>query len=270
MVFFGNRVAKKAAIPNLCTSLPFDPMHMKCISFVVLMVAILGNVAGQDKKAQSGDKAGNRIGVARIQIFAAPGKGRSLADIANNNVPVFFGENSDFIKYRAQGLLNQAPPTTGDSIQELTSDSLAVYFKRDLWSMSGYDDVGGNSRGKRNMIHDLPTENPQKLAVDSIFDEAIDIACQWTFTDNADKTAYIVSVTMKMEIYDRSGQARPERKVTLEPQEIKTAHFKAAYNVDYDFAKGIPVKEVEKGGILGNVIADVYLQALNKLLAKRI
>jgi hypothetical protein len=243
---------------------------MKFISFVVLMVAILGNVNGQDKKALLEEKVMRRIGVARIQIFAAPGKGRSLADIANNNIPIFFGENSDFIKYRDQGLLNQAPPTTGDSIQELTSDSLAVYFKQDLWSMSGYDDAGGNKRGKRNMIHDLPAENPQKLAVDSIFDEAIDIACHWTFSDTPDKTGYIVSVAMKMEIYDRSGQPQPERKITLEPQEIKTTHFKDAYGVSYDFVKGIPAKELEKGGILGNVIADVYLQALNKLLAKRI
>ena len=171
--------------------------------------------------------------------------------------------------HKKRKLKDQLPPTTGDSIREMTSDSLAIFLKQSLYSMAGYGDAGGNSRGKRNMIHDLPTENPQKVAVDSIFDEAIDIGCFWTFAETHDKQGFIPTVMMKMEIYDKTGQARPERSITLTPSEIKTAHFKEAYGVEYDFVKGISIKVLEDGGIMGNVIADVYLQALNKLLAKR-
>jgi len=208
-----------------------------------------------------------RIGIARIQIFASPAKGTSISEIAN--MPLFFGPKSEELSYnRKIKLADQLPPTTGDSIRDLTSDSLAVYFKTDLYSMSGYGDVGGTSKGKRNMIHDLPTENPQKLAVDTVFDEAIDIGCYWTFVHNEDRSGYIPTVMMKMEIYDKTGQAKPEKTVTLLPNEIVTNHFSKRYGVDYNFIKGIKTKDIEGGGIVGNVIADVYLQALNKLLAK--
>jgi hypothetical protein len=248
----------------------FNAMTKKIpiLSFLVFLLSISISVFGQVVKEQREARPEKRIGVARIQIFASPAKGTPIADIAN--LPLFFGSNSDYIKYHKKAFNSQLPPTTGDSIQEMTSDTLAVYFKQDMWSMSGYDDAGGNSRAKRNMIHDLPTENPQKLAVDSVFDEAIDIGCFWTFTETADKKAFVPTVMMKMEIYDRSGQARPEKSVTLLPHEIKTTHFRDSYGVDYDFVKGIQVKVLEDGGIMGNVIADVYLQALNKLLAKRI
>jgi hypothetical protein len=229
------------------------------------VLSFSGLTLAQEETSKKSDK---RIGIARIQIFASPAKGTPIADIAN--LPLFFGSNSDFIVYhKKRKLRDQLPPTTGDSIREMTSDSLAIYLKQSLYSMAGYGDAGGNSGGKRNMIHDLPSENPQKVAVDSIFDEAIDIGCFWTFSETTDKKGFIPSVMMKMEIYDKTGRPRPEKRVMLEPSEIKTAHFKEAYGVEYDFMKGISISVLEEGGVMGNVIADVYLQALNKLLAKR-
>lgn len=218
-----------------------------------------------NKKAQE-EANSKRIGVARIQIFASPARHTAISDIAN--MPLFFGTSSDELKYKKTKLLRQLPPTVGDSIRDFTADSFAVFFKQDIYTMSGYDDAGGNSKGKRNMIHDLPTENPQKLAVDSVFDEAIDLGCYWTFALSDDKKSYIPTILLKMEIYDRSGQARPEKAVTLEAKDIKTSHFKSEYGVSYDFVKGLKSAEIEDGGIVGNVVADVYLQALNKLLKK--
>lgn len=229
---------------------------------------------GSGVYAQSGvEKSGaavKRIGIARIQVHASPGWNVSLADIANNNVPIFFAANSEEIRYRKRTLRDQLPPTTGDTIQELTSDSLAVYFRQDLWSMSGYDDKGGASREKRNSIHDLPTENPLKLVADSVFDEAVDISCHWVFQKSEDGKRLIPTIQMKMELFDRSGNTHPERKITLPASEIKTSHWKDAYGVSYDLVKGIPLEEIGNDGMVGNIVADVYLQALNKLLAKRI
>lgn len=242
------------------------------ISLLVSIVFFSLPTSAQVKKTTKGNKSNQeeankkRIGVARIQIFASPAKHTAISDIAN--MPLFFGANSDELKYKKTKLLRQLPPTVGDSIRDFTADSFAVFFKQDIFTMSGYDDAGGNSKGKRNMIHDLPTENPQKMAVDSIFDEAIDLGCYWTFALTEDKKAYIPTVMLKMEVYDRSGQARPEKSVILEAKDIKTSHFKSEYGVNYDFVNGIKPAEIEDGGIVGNVVADVYLQALNKLLKK--
>jgi hypothetical protein len=245
-------------------------MNVRVFIFLFLAGWMFGNVQAQDQnspKTKGGNKESKsfqkRIGIARIQIFASPSKNIPLSEI--NNLPLFFGEKSDNINYfKRKGY----PPTTGDSIRDFTADSLAIFYNQDLTTMSGYDDAGGNKKKRRNYIHDLPTENPQKMAVDSIFDESIDIACFWTFVQTPDKTAMIPSVSMKMEVYDRSGQAQPERSVSLAASEIKTSHFKDHYGIEYDFIKGIKVAELADGGILGNVVADVYLQALNKLLGK--
>lgn len=241
-------------------------------TFFLLVIPMFFNlslVLAQTKKTQKSVKEARgavperRIGISRIQIFASPA---SIADMATS--PVFFGPKSEEITYKKRNLRDQLPPTTGDSIRDLTSDTLAIYFKTDLYSMTGYGDVGGKARGKRNFIHDLPTENPQKMAADTIFDDAIDIGCFWKFIPNADKSAYIPTILMKMDVYDLSGQARSEISVTLLPADVKTSHFKEAYGIEYDFVMGIKVKDLEDGGVLGNVVADVYLQALNKLLAK--
>ncbi len=224
------------------------------------------------KKAGSKKKAGNteesaeqkRIGIARIQIFASAARGISIGESAK--LPSFFGDKSDFISYfKRKGY----PPTTGDTIRDFTADSLAIYFNQDLTTMSGYDDAGDSRPRRKNYIHDLPTENAQKMAVDSIFDEAVDISCFWSFAHSSDKTSLIPTVQMKMDIFDRSGVAKSEKTVTLEPADIVTAHFKEKYGIEYDFVKGVKISEIADGGILGNVIADVYLQALNKMLNKK-
>lgn len=221
----------------------------------------------QKKKAKESGENQKRIGIARIQIFASPVKGTSIAEVAK--MPVFFGSKSDEYKYKKRKVVDQLPPTVGDTIRDITSDSLAVFLKRDLYTMSGYGDKGGNTLKKGNQIHDLPTENPQKMAVDTVFHEAIDIACYWTFAHSPlDPSKYVPTILMKMEVYDQSGQAQPERSISLKPEEIKTSHFKEEYGVNYDFVKGISTKEIADGGIVGNVVVDVYLQALNKLLGK--
>lgn len=242
---------------------------MKRFHFLLLFLSLMGSdlVWAQKKKAKESGENQRRIGIARIQIFASAAKGTPVAEVAK--MPVFFGNQSDEYRYKKKKFLDQQPPTVGDTIRDITSDSLAVFLKRDLYTMSGYDDKGGNSLRKGNQIHDLPTENPQKMAVDTIFHEAIDIACYWTFTHSpSDPERYVPTILMKMEIYDLSGQAQPEKSITLLPNEIKTSHFKNEYGVSYDFVKGISPKEIEDGGIMGNVVVDVYLQALNKLLGK--
>jgi hypothetical protein len=248
-------------------------MKFLCLVLLILISTSGFDLLAQDKKVRKSAKQPRteateiRTGIARIQIFASPAKGTGIAEIAR--MPLFFGPKSDLITYKKTGFSNNTPPTVGDSIKDLTSDSLAVFFKKDLYTMSGYGDVGTIPKGKKNMIHDLPTENPQKIAVDSVFDESIDIGCYWTFIHNDEQTGYIPTVMIKMEVYDKTGQARPERSVTLLPSEVKTSHFKSNYGVDYNFIKGIKREDLEDGGIVGNVIADVYLQALNKLLAKK-
>lgn len=239
---------------------------MKAFSLLLVYFAFALSVSAQTEGAKGTGVPENRIGIARIQVFASP-KGTPISEVAR--LPLFFGASSEYIQYKRKNLRNQFPPTTGDTIREITSDSLAIFFKQDMYAFAGYDDAGGNTDAKRNMIHDLPTENPMKLAADSILDEAIDIGCFWTFTETPDRKRFIPSILMKMEIYDRKGHTRPEISVNLNPGDIRTAHFREKYGVDYDFVAGIPVETLREGGILGNVIADVYLQALNQLLAKR-
>lgn len=238
----------------------------KAILVFCIFLASASTLLAQKKQANLISQ--KRIGIARIQIFASPPKGTPIAEATR--MPVFFGAKSEVYKYKKRTLLEQFPPTVGDSIRDLTSDSLAVYFKRDLYTMSGYGDKGGNSREKRNTIHNLPTENPQKMAVDTIFHEAIDIACYWSFAHSkVEPDKYIPTISLKMEIYDLSGQAQPEKQITLLPNEIVTSHFSKEYGVTYDFVKGVSPKDIQDGGIIGNVVVDVYLQALNKLLGKK-
>lgn len=235
--------------------------------FLFLVCSLLWSPIQAQKKKSDTAKANQKvIVIARIQVHASLAKGTPIAEVFN--MPPFFGAKSEELTYRRRTFLDQLPPSTGDSIRDLTSDSMAVFLKQDLTTMSGYGDKGGNSKEKRNFIHDLPTENPQKMAVDTLFnfDEAIDIGCYWTFVPDAGRTKYIPTVIMKLEIFDKSGQVKSEKSVTLSPSDIKTAHFKKNYKVEYDFVKGIPLKEIEEGGIIGNVVADVYLQALTKLL----
>lgn len=222
--------------------------------------------SGSTKKKDNTEETSGqkRIGIARIQVFASAAKGISIGEAAR--LPAFFGDKSDFIiYYKRKGY----PPTTGDTIRDFTADSLAIYFNQDLTTMSGYDDAGDSRPRRKNYIHDLPTENPQKMAVDSIFDEAVDISCFWSFAHSPDNSSLIPSVQMKMEVFDRSGVAKSEKSATLRPADIATSHFKEKYGIEYDFVKGIKISEIEAGGILGNVIADVYLQAFNKMLNKK-
>lgn len=253
---------------NLCNTNSEEVMRINSFLFIfILWCGVFSATLAQkrnDSKPTDGQK---RIGIARIQIFASPVKGTPITEVSK--MPLFFGEQSDVYKYKKRKVVDQMPPTVGDTIRDLTSDSIAVYLKRDLYTMSGYDDKGGNSLAKRNMIHDLPTENPQKMAVDTVFHEAIDISCHWTFAHSTkEPDRYIPSIQIKMEIFDISGQAQPEKSASLQPSEIKTSHFKDEYGVEYDFVKGITPKEIADGGIVGNVVVDVYLQALNKLLGK--
>ena len=234
--------------------------------FLLSLLAVLPESQAQRKKKSEEAKAQKVTVLARIQVMASLPKGTPITEVFNS--PPFFGAKSEEITYKFKVFTDQLPPTTGDSIRELTSDSLVLFLKQDLSEMSGYGDKGGNSKEKRNHIHNLPTENPQKMAVDTAVnvDEAIDISCHWVFTPNEKKDRYVPSVQMKMEVYDDSGQSHSERSVALSPSEIKTSHFKKAYGVEYDFVKGIPLKEIEDGGIVGNVVTDVYLQALTRLL----
>lgn len=242
-------------------------MRANSFLFSFVLWVFIYSSANAQKRRDGQSENQKRIGIARIQIFASPVKGTPIAEVSK--MPLFFGEQSDVYKYKKRKVVDQMPPSVGDSIRDLTSDSLAVFLKRDLYTMSGYGDKGGNSIAKRNMIHNLPTENPQKMAVDTVFHEAIDIACHWTFAHSPNEPEkYIPTIQMKMEFYDLSGQAQPEKSITLLPGEIKTSHFKDEYGVTYDFVKGITTKEIADGGIVGNVVVDVYLQALNKLLGK--
>lgn len=239
-------------------------IHLTIFFFLFTLAGVHTGFSQKKRESSTNQK---RIGIARIQIFASPTKGTPIPEVAK--MPLFFGEKSDQYKYKKRTFTDQMPPSVGDTIRDITSDSLAVFLKKDLYTMSGYGDKGGNSLKKRNAIHDLPTENPQKMAVDTVFHEAIDIACYWTFTHSTiEPDRYIPTIIMKMEVYDISGQSQPEKTVTLLPGEIKTTHFQNEYGVNYDFIKGIKPAEIEDGGISGNVVVDVYLQALNKLLGK--
>lgn len=234
--------------------------------FIGCWLGAMPQSLAQKKKKSEADKSQKVTVLARIQIHASLAKGTPIAEVFK--MPPFFGAKSEEISYRFQAATDQFPPTTGDSIRELTSDSLVFFLKQDLTEMSGYGDKGGNSKDKRNYIHNLPTENPQKMAVDTNIDvdEAIDIACHWTFVPNEKKDRYTPTIEMKMDVYDNSGQARSEKSVLLKAADIRTSHFKKAYGIEYDFVKGVPLKEIEDGGIVGNVVTDVYLQALTRLL----
>lgn|GEM_PF-6179876 len=208
-----------------------------------------------------------RVGIARIKLEAKPPKGTAIADIAS--FPAFFGEKSDEIRYQRQSIISKLPPTTGDSLREVTSDSLAMFLRQNLydWDVSG--DNRDAVRRKKNSIHGLPNEDYQKFLADSTLDEAVDISCLWVFTENKEQQLFKPEIQMKAAFYDNKGPSRPPLELVMGAVDIQCAHFNEAYGYTYDFGKGIPRTAIEDGGIAGNVVVDVYLQALKKLLAKK-
>lgn len=208
-----------------------------------------------------------RVGIARIKLEAKPPKGTAIADIAA--FPVFFGEKSNEIRYQRRSIISKLPPTTGDSLREVTSDSLAMFLRQNLydWDVSG--DNRDAVRRKKNSIHDLPNEDYQKFLADSTLDEAIDISCVWVFAENKQQQVFRPEIQMKAAFYDKKGPSRPPLELMLTGADIQCAHFNESYGYTYDFSKGIPKSAADEGGIAGNVVVDVYLQALKKLLAKK-
>lgn len=208
-----------------------------------------------------------RVGIARIRLEAKPVKGTPIADVAN--FPEFFGDRSNQVRYPRQTLISKLPPTTGDSLREVTSDSLALFLRQNLYD---YDVSGDNReavRRKKNSIHDLPNEDYQKFLSDSTLDEAVDISCLWIFSENKEQQLFKPEIQMKAAFYDKKGASRPALELVMPAGEIQCAHFNEAYGSSYDFGKGIPRNSIEEGGIAGNVVVDVYLQALKKLLARK-
>lgn len=208
-----------------------------------------------------------RVGIARIKLEAKPPKGTAIADIAS--FPDFFGEKSDEIRYQRQSIISKLPPTTGDSLREVTSDSLAMFLRQNLydWDVSG--DNRDAVRRKKNSIHGLPNEDYQKFLADSTLDEAVEISCIWTFAENKEQQLFKPEIQMKAAFFDKKGPSRPPLELVLTAGDIQCSHFNEAYGYTYDLSKGIPRSAADEGGIAGNVVVDVYLQALKKLLAKK-
>ena len=208
-----------------------------------------------------------RVGIVRIKIEARPPKGTPIADIAN--FPDFFGEKSNQIRYQKQSITGKLPPTTGDSLREVTSDSLALFLRQNLYDWDATGATKEGVRQKKNNIQDLPNEDYKKYLGESTLDEAIDVSCSWVFTEDKDQQLFKPEIQMKAVFYDKNGASRPPLETILPVGDIQCAHFNEAYGSNYNFSKGLSRKEVLEGGIAGNVVADVYLQALKKLLAKK-
>lgn len=208
-----------------------------------------------------------RVGIARIKLEAKPPKGTAIADVAN--FPVFFGERSDQIRYQKQTLIGKLPPTTGDSLREVTSDSLAIFLRQNLYDWDATGEYKESVRRKKNSIHDLPNEDYQRYLTDSTLDEVIDISCLWFFTENKETQLFQPEIQFKASFYDKKGPSRPPLELVMTGAEIRCDHFNEAYGTSFDLKKGISKNDIEDGGIAGNVIVDVYLQALKKLLAKK-
>ena len=219
------------------------------------------------RKRISEEDVERRIGVARIVLEARAAKGTPIGDVAN--FPEFFGTKSNQVKYQRQSLIGKLPPTAGDSIREVTSDSMAVFLRQNLYD---WDITGENRevvRRRKNSIHDLPSEDYKKYLADSLLDEAIDLSCIWFFSEDKSTSLFKPEIQMKVSFVDRKGPCRPSLEAVLKPEEIQCDHFNEAYGFTYNLKKGIPVKDIQDGGIAGNVVTDVYLQALKKLLAKK-
>ncbi len=246
------------------------PMNQRHTLLFILLFFIVAESSAQlfrIRKRISEEDVERKVGVARIVVEAKPAKGTPIADIAN--FPEFFGEKSNQLKYQRQSIIKKLPPTTGDSLREVTSDSMAVYLRQNLYDW----DITGEGRQivrtKKNSIHDLPSEDFKQYLADTLLDEAIDLSCIWYFTENKADNLFKPELQMKMQFYDLKGASRPPVEAVLKADEIQCAHFKDAYGYSYNFNKGISLKEFRDGGIAGNVVTDVYLQALKKLLAKK-
>lgn len=239
------------------------------ISFFLLLFIVSGSQAQlfRLRKKVNEEDVERRVGIARIKLEARPPKGTSIADIAS--FPEFFGERSGQIKYQKQSLIRKLPPTTGDSLREVTSDSLALYLRQNLYDWDATGENRESVRKKKNNIHDLPNEDFQKYLSDSLLDEAIDIACLWYFSEDKSSGLFRPEVQMKVSFFDKNGPSRPAMEAVLAASDMQCAHFYEAYGTGYDFSKGITSKEAGEGGIAGNVVVDVYLQALKKLLARK-
>lgn len=245
-------------------------MKPRLIFLYILLFSLISSLDAQIfrlRKRISEEDVERKIGVAKIVVEAKPVKGTPISDIAN--FPEFFGERSNQIKYQRQSLIGKLPPTAGDSLREVTSDSMAVYLRQNLYD---WDITGENRdlvRRMKNSIHDLPNENYQKYLTDSLLDEAMDLSCIWFFTEEKSSSLFKPEIHIKASFYDSKGACRPGLESVLKAEEIACAHFNEAYGYSYDFKKGISRKDIEGGGIAGNVVTDVYLQALKKLLAKK-
>jgi len=248
----------------------FTRMNLRTLLFILLLPFTVSTVSGQLfklRKRVNEEDVERHIGIARIKVEAKPVKGTPIAEIAN--FPAFFGEKSDQLRYARQSIISKLPPSTGDSLREVTSDSMAVYLRQNLYDWDATGENRNSVRRKKNSIHDLPNEDYQKFLADSVLDEAIDISCYWYFIENKSEQTFQPEVHMKASFFDKVGASRPPIETTLSAQDLQTAHFKEAYGYALNLNKGISSKEIENGGIAGNIVADVYLQALKKLLAKK-
>ena len=197
--------------------------------------------------------------VSKVMVYANAGKGYTMAEAMS--LPDFFGKASQSYIYKNQKITMQRPPRTIDTIMDITNVSLAeitglVCDPQPLPTSIKYKPV------YKNQIFGLPNVRRDESLMLEPYLQTAEVDCKWVFNKVADR--YVPTVTMRVDIFGKNSTLINTYTTELKPEEVKTNHMKSEHGMQFDFIRGFSKSDLEEG-VPGNIIVDVYTQALIKL-----
>lgn len=228
------------------------------IYFFIFISSIQSPAAAQGKKKIKVNPD-SLMTVSKVMVFANAGKGYSMAEATQ--LPDFFGKASQVYVYKNQKVTMQRPPRTIDTIMDITNVSMSqltglVCDPQPLPTSIKYKEV------YKNQIYGLPNvRRDESLALEPYL-RTVEVECKWIF--NKVNERYVPTVHFKVDVFGKNSTLLHTYNTTLLPNEVKTDHMQDVHGMSYDFVKGFTRSDLDEG-IPGNIVVDVYVQALSKL-----
>jgi hypothetical protein len=231
--------------------------HLR-VSILVYFFYSFSQVQAQ-KAAREAINPDSLMTVSKVMVYANAGKGYTMAEAMN--LPDFFGKSSQNYIYKNQKITMQRPPRTIDTIMDITNVILAeilglVCDPQPLPSSIKYKPI------YKNQIYGLPNVRREESLKLEPYLKTAEVDCKWVFNKVGDR--YIPTISLKVDIYGKNSTHIKTFSTEMKPEEVKTDHMKSEHGMQFDFVKGFSKSDLEEG-VPGNIVVDVYTQALLKL-----
>lgn len=232
-----------------------------CLTLIFLCnIDSIGQKAKKRKKLPDINED-SLITLSKISVFATPGKGIPLAEVLT--LPPFFAEATTEYYYTRLGLTSQLPPRTIDTLSVLSDNLVADYYgfylePQPLPSKLKYSDL------YKNTLPGLPNLRRDESLWLEKYAKKVEIECKFVFTHNELKN-FVPTVHMKIEVFGKNNVLEDKKQLVLNPEEIAYANWQEDYEVSLDLKKGFSKQDLEFG-LPGNIVLDIYTQALTRLL----